>query len=134
MLSVSEEAPITLPSQRRKGTRRGAKLIFLSAVLTPIFLGLSFLFDSPIPLFIPATVFLAGLSLMLYFRLFGEDIPLTGSQQEQPAWLGTMPDNNALSPASGVGISSVGGKQVRTTELAEPRSVTEHTTRLLDVE
>lgn len=134
MLAVPEETSVAVPSRRRKGIRRGAKLIFFSAVLLPFFLGLSFLFDSPIPLFVPFTVFMVGLSLMLYSRLFGEDIPLTGIRQAQPFGLGATPDNNALPPASNIGISSTGGRPVRTAEMAQPPSVTEHTTRLLDNE
>src|SRR5829696_6297694 len=36
---------------KRRGTRRGAKLMFFSVVLFPIFFGLCFLVDNPVPLF-----------------------------------------------------------------------------------
>jgi hypothetical protein len=132
-LVAPEESPVKIPSLRRKGIRRGAKLIFFSAVLTPVFFGLSIIFDSAIPLFAPLTVFLLGLSFMLYTRLFGEDIPLIGSRQAQPSRLGPTTDNNALPPASDIGISGI-GRPVRTAEIAQPPSVTEHTTKLLDSE
>jgi len=133
MLARSDKAPGSLASPRRKGISRGAKLMFLSVVLTPIFMGLSFLFDEATPLLVPFTVFLAGLSLMLYSRLFFEEVPLAKSQAP-PHRLGTAPDSNALPPASNIGMSSISGKQVRTSELAPPPSVTEHTTKLLNNE
>lgn len=127
-----EEAPVKLVSPRRKGMRRGAKLLFLSVVLTPIFLALSFMIDGPVPLFFPFTIFLAGLSLLLYSRLFIEETPPARSQPARPPELGTMFGNTALPPASGIGMNSVGGRRVRTSELAQPPSVTEHTTKLLN--
>ena len=131
-LAVPEEAPLVLASPRRKGISRGAKLMFLSGVLLPIFFGLSIAVDAPVPLLIPLTIFLAGLSLMLYSRIFGEETPPVRGQQVRPARLGTTFGGTALPPASAIGLSSIGGEQVRTAELAQPPSVTEHTTKLLD--
>ncbi len=127
-----EEAPLTLASPRRKGINRGAKLVFLSVVLLPIFLGLSFLVDEPVPLFFPFTIFLAGLSLMLYSRIFGEEVAPVKSQQAQPSRLRTKLSSTALPPASYIGMKGVGEPSVRTAEMVQPPSVTEHTTKLLD--
>ncbi len=132
VLAVREEAPVGLASPRRKGIRRGAKLMFLSGILMPIFFGLSILVDNPGPLLVPFTIFFAALSLMLYARIFGEEIPHVKSQQARPTRLGSMSGNNALPPASNIWANSVGGQQVRTAELVKPPSVTEHTTKLLD--
>lgn len=129
-----EEAPLPVASPRRRGISRGAKLIFISVVLVPIFFGLSILVDNPIPLMLPFTLFLAGLSIMLYSRLFGEEIPSGKSQQAQPFKLRAMPESKALPPASNNWMNWAGGQRVRTSELAQPPSVTEHTTRLLDNE
>ena len=104
--------------------------MFLSAVLTPIFLGLGFVVDGPGPLLVPMLVFFIGLALLIYSRLFLEDIPLI-QPQAQPYRLSDI-QGNALPPASHIGIDVVGGKQVRTSELARPPSVTEHTTKLLN--
>src|SRR5215475_12717663 len=61
------------PSERKKGIRRGAKLVFFSlAMFLPLF-GICFLVDSPGPLFLPASIFLAGIFWMIYFRLFGDE-------------------------------------------------------------
>ncbi len=127
-----EETQVSLPSPRRRGIRRGTKLMFLSGALFPIFLLLSIIVEIPVPLLVPITIFLVGLSLMLYARLFGEEMSPIKSQQAQPSVLGTMPSSTALPQASSIRMHGVGGQQVRTAELAQPPSVTEHTTKLLD--
>jgi hypothetical protein len=129
-----EEAPLPVVSPRRKGISRGAKLIFVSVVMIPIFFGLSILADNPIPLMLPFTIFLAGLCIMLYSRLFGEETPSGKIQRAQPHKLSATPESNALPPASNNWMNWAGGQRVRTAELAQPPSVTEHTTRLLDNE
>ncbi len=106
--------------------------MFLSGILMPIFFGLCFLVDGPVPLFIPFTIFFVGLSLMLYARIFREEIPHVKSQQARPPILGSMSGSNALPPASNIWANSVGGQQMRTAELVRPPSITEHTTKLLD--
>lgn len=135
-LKAGEETEqAALPSPRRKGIRRGAKLMFISAVLLPICFGLSFMADHPAPMFITFTVFLAGLSLMLYSRLFGEEIAPAKSAQPQwrPSELGANSVGGALPPASNLWANEAGRRPtVRTSELAQPPSVTEHTTKLLD--
>ena len=103
--------------------------MFLSSVLTPIFFGICFLVDGPGPLLVPMFVFFLGLSLMLYSRFFLEDVPVVQAQA-QPYGLPDM-QSNALPPASNMGMN-LSGKQVRTSELARPPSVTEHTTKLLN--
>jgi hypothetical protein len=133
-LAVREDAPLDLRSPRRKGMRRGAKMMFWGGVLLPVFLGLSIAVDEAFPLFIPFIIFLAGLSQLLYSRLFGEDILSNRSQQAQDVRLGARPDNNALPPGSDAGDISSGRRQVRTAEMTRPPSVTEHTTKLLDSE
>src|SRR3982751_1310995 len=58
---------------RRRRRRQGAKMMFISAFLLPVAIGLSAAAHSPGPLFIPFLLFLFGLFWMLYFRIFGED-------------------------------------------------------------
>ncbi len=132
-LAVLEEAASpALISPKRKNIRRGAKLMFMSAVLLPVFFGISLLVDGPGPLIVPFTIFLAGLSLYLYARLFGEELPPAKSQPAQPSRLAAMSGGNALPPASNLWVDSVGRQRARTSELAQPPSVTEHTTKLLN--
>lgn len=121
-------------TQKRLGIRRGAKLMFFSAVLFPIFLGLSIAFDSPGPLAVPFTVFLAGLAWLLYFAIFGEETPhareAEGSKKFRDSH--TSP---ALPPSTFVPASGFGQRRVNTADMVQPPpSVTEQTTRLLDEE
>ena len=130
-----DEAPLPSVSPRRKGISRGAKLMFISIVLVPIFFGLSILADHPGPLMLPFTIFLAGLSMMLYARLFGDEMPSVKTLPPQQSYkFRATPESNALPPASNNWMNWAGGQKVRTSELAQPPSVTENTTRLLDNE
>lgn len=116
---------------KRKGVRRGAKLMFFSAVIAPLCFGLCFSVDGPGPLLIPFSVFVAGLVLMLYTQLFGEEEATGTSQPSQPATLGTTSDAAYLPPAGNLNLANTTGRKAATAEMAPP-SVTEHTTRLLD--
>jgi hypothetical protein len=132
-VTLREEAAAASPSPKRKGIRRGAKVLFFSGVLTPIFLGLSIAVDSPEPLFFPFTVFLLGLSLVLYSVFFGEDTPPVRSQSRRPpGQTSGQFAASALPPASNLWTTNVEGRRARTAEIVQPPSVTENTTRLLD--
>jgi hypothetical protein len=132
VLSVREEAQPDIPAPRRKGMRRGAKIMFWGGIMLPIFLGLSIAFDSPVPLLFPFIIFLAGFSMLLYSRLFGEELPSNRIKQSQDVRLGAMPGQSALPPASDAGLAGGVMRPVRTAEMAQPPSVTDHTTKLLD--
>lgn len=133
--AVREEEPtLVLASPRRKVIRRGAKIMFFSGVLLPVFIGLSVLVDEPGPLLFPFIAFLVGLMIMFYAIIFKEEIPPVKTQPVAPARLGILLDNTALPPASNLRMNSVGEPRVRTRELVQPPSVTEHTTKLLDRE
>lgn len=121
-------------SPRRKGIRRGAKLLFLSAVLFPLFLGFSLLIDEPVPLFVPFAIFLAGISIMLYSRIFGEEVRTLTNYPVPQTRLGAPFANPALQAAPGLPTDSVSTHNARTAEIVQPASVTENTTKLLDKE
>jgi hypothetical protein len=130
-----QETQLSLRSPRRKGIRRGAKLMFLSGVLFPVFLVLSLINDEGSVMVIPIIIFFVALTMMLYARLFSEKTPPIKSHQ--PSSLGPMSAGAALPPASNISMHGPGnfaGQQVRTAELAQPPSVTENTTKLLDKE
>ncbi|HEV7745350.1 MAG TPA: zinc ribbon domain-containing protein [Pyrinomonadaceae bacterium] len=131
--ALRQETAVPLPSPKRKGITRGAKILFFSVMLTPIFLGLSIAADSPGPLFVPLTIFLAGLSVVLYLVFFGEDKPpvRNQSQRKAPQTEGQF-SPSALPPASNLWTTNVVGRRLNTAEIVQPPSVTEHTTRLLD--
>ena len=102
--------------------------MFFSGVLLPIFIAFSIAVDDPGPLVIPIIVFFVSLVLMLYARLFSDK---TAPNINQTA-VNSAPTRSSLPPATSIPINS--RQQVRTNELAQPPSVTEHTTKLLDNE
>src|SRR5262249_17212721 len=87
-------------SERQKGMRLGAKMVFFGVALLPIFIGLSIVADGPGPLLVPFTLFLTGVIWMLYARLFREsdyDAPLGASlgvgAARPPALLASSPES-----------------------------------------
>ena len=129
LIELPEVAPPLVPKKRRKRMRQGAKLMFLSAVLFPFAIMLCAIFDTPGPLIIPFTVFVVGLSWRLYSRLFIEDLP----QEESASRIIGSRENRVLSaggfPGGGLNWSS---GRVHTAEIAQPPSVTERATVLLE--
>lgn len=121
----AQDAQPAALSVKRRGVRHGAKIMFWGGALAPLFFVLSLISDSPAPLFIPAIILLAGFSVLLYSRLFGEDVP-PGSVRELRS--GSHP-TNALPPASDTGVGGLRG--ARTAEMVQPPSVTDPTTKLL---
>src|SRR5215468_1295947 len=68
----STDDQMALDSPRRKGMRRGAKLMFFSGVLLPVCLALTFLIDEGAVMLIPLPFFFVSLVWILYARLFSE--------------------------------------------------------------
>jgi zinc-ribbon domain len=128
-----DKALVSPSSPRRKGSRT-AKLMFLSGVLFPFFLVLSLLVDDGGLMAIPFILFFVSFVIMIYKRLFSDKTPSENSQDAQTYSLASMSTQSSLPPASNIPMPAVGRQQVRTNELAQPPSVTEHTTRLLDDE
>jgi hypothetical protein len=111
--------------------RRGAKLMFFSVVLFPIFFAFCFLVDGPAPLVIPLTVFLTGLVMLVYARLFGDEliqVPQRASQRD----LGAGSDRPALGAPQFTPAPLFNQQRANTAEIYQPPSVTENTTKLLD--
>jgi hypothetical protein len=125
---------ISADSPRRKGIRRAAKLMFSSGVLFPIFLVISLAIDEPGPLAIPLIIFFISLVMMLYARIFSDKIAPGNYQAPQTSALGSGSARGSLPPPTSIPIPAAGRQRVRTNELAQPPSVTDHTTRLLDNE
>ena len=110
--------------------------MFFSGVLFPIMLAISLAVDEGGPMILPVFVFFVGLAIMLYSRLFREDIPSFQVEPAQTSRLASMSEAGALPPAN-VPIHGPGDfarQRARTNELDHPPSVTEHTTKLLDQE
>ena len=129
-----DEGQVAAPSPRRKGIRRAAKIMFFSAVLFPIFLAISIGIGEGGPMAIPFFVFFVGLVLMLYARLFSNKTAPVTNHIAQTSVLDPSTARGSLPPAANIPMPDFGRQQVRTNELAQPPSVTENTTRLLDSE
>ena len=116
-------------SPRRKNMRRAGKLMFFSGVLFPVFLMISLAADEGGPMVIPFFLFFVSLVWMLYARLFSDKNATVKIQPAQTTVLGSTPARSSLPPATTTNIPNAGRSQVRTNELAQPPSVTEHTTK-----
>ena len=126
-----EAAPVAELTAKRLGTRRGAKLMFFSVVLFPIFFGFCFIVDNPAPLFVPLTVFLTGLVMIVYARLFGDELlPAAGRAGRRD--LGAGADRPALGAPQFTPAPLFSQQRANTAEIYQPPSVTENTTKLLD--
>ncbi len=133
--AVETSAPQTVitpqsPSPRKKGLKRGGKILFAGAVFFPIFLGLSIGVESPEPMAFPAIVLFAGLVRMLYARLFEEDYSQPAAAQPVLVALPTVPA--ALPSYQAPVVQPQAPTSVPTTGHLEPPSVIEPTTSLLN--
>ena len=122
----AQESPL---SPRRKGMRFGAKLMFFSAVLLPVAIGLSFASDSQEFLILPVILFFIGLVRLVYSVLFDEH---TQHAKPHPGQLSAVPHKPALPPSPVHRVTDSGSRRPDTGEMAQRPSVTEHTTELLD--
>jgi zinc-ribbon domain len=78
-----QETQGLLRSPRRKKIRRAAKLMFISGVLFPVFLVITLIVNEAGPIVVPLLLFFVSLVMMLYARLFIEEIPPLATQQAQ---------------------------------------------------
>jgi len=128
MTGDSAQKPLT-KSQRQKGIRVGTILILASVVISPLFFALSVMVDAPVPLLAPLTVFLTGLSVVLYSRAFGDPVPTP----VHPPYQLNQPVNRPAFPLPDrPSVEGFAPRQVKTADMAEPTSVTDHTTQLFD--
>ena len=130
-------------SPRKKGVRQGAMLLLIGIILVPILGLLAGYSNSAFPEILTGLAalicFLGGPLRMLYAAVFEEgapnpfhDRPYVHAPMPQPQF-NPQVRNAALPPASvqpGLGWR----QRPNTAELANPPSVTENTTRLLDKE
>ena len=130
----TDETPVDT-SPRRKGMRRAGKLMFVSAALLPVFFVFSLVIDEGAPMVFPVLLFFVAIVWMLYARLFSDKTgPAVYQPAQQSAFAATRA-RSSLPPANTTAIPNADPRQrVRTNELAQPPSVTEHTTRMLDNE
>jgi hypothetical protein len=117
-------------SPGKRGIRTGAQIMIAGAVMLPIALAFSIVIDTLIPMFLPATVLILGLLLLFYHWLFGENVERS---VQSPARLGNA-STKYLPSHQSIPASSFTKPAARTAEIAQPPSITENTTRLLDKE
>ena len=136
----SADEPVTI-SPRRKGVKQGAILLLSGAVIVPILGVLASFSNAAFPQILAALAaiicFIGGPFRMLYAALFEEGAPprfptygpppVAGPQQ-----FGPPRQHTALQPPPARTPSA--WRKPNTAELANPPSVTENTTRLLDKE
>jgi hypothetical protein len=116
---------------RRRGMRRGAKLMFICAVLLPACALLAFEGDAPGPLLLLITTFLAGLAWLVYSWVFGDNVLPVGKGAGRRD-LGAAGDRPALGPPQFTPAPLFSQQRGNTAEIYQPPSVTENTTKMLD--
>ncbi|MGE0886001.1 MAG: hypothetical protein AB7P14_20900 [Blastocatellales bacterium] len=132
--TVQAAPPSTLrpTSPRQKGIRKGGKIVFSAIALFPIFFGLCFLVDGPGPLIVPTFLFFAGLMRILYARLFEDDYAQSTSAVQQGMVVAPQPIPVLSAYQPQVVQPQLHSNAPTTGNLAEPQSVTEQTTNLLN--
>jgi hypothetical protein len=115
---------------RRRGMRRGAKLMFICAVLLPAALLLA-IEDAPGPLLLVLTGGLAGLLWLVYSWLFNDNVLPVGKGARRRD-LGAGGDRPSLVAPQFAPAPLFNQQRANTAEIYQPPSVTENTTRLLD--
>ena len=118
-------------SPRQHGIRQGARLLFLSVALAPVFFAIAVLNESGVPLVFPGTLFLVGLLWMIYARIFGESL-VPALDRKIDARLGRSKADYALPVAPSAPANALGPQHANTAEMMRPASVVDHTTNLLD--
>jgi len=137
-MAANEHTPAGAPvprapvmTARRRGMRRGAKLMFICAVLLPAVMLLAFEDDAPGPLLLVCTAFLAGLAWMVYSWLFSDNVLPVGKGAGRRD-LGAAGDRPALGAPLFTPAPLFNQQRANTGEIYQPPGVTENTTKLLD--
>ena len=120
-----------LMTARRRGMRRGAKLMFVCGVLLPAVALLAFEGDAPGPLLLVLTAGLAGLAWFVYSWLFGDNVLPVGKDAARRD-LAAAAGRPSLGAAQFTPAPLFNRQRADTAEIYQPPSVTENTTRLLD--
>lgn len=128
------EAETDQLSPRQKGIRQGAKLMLVGLVLGTVMALLSvFVLGRP-EVFVSistAIFFMSGLARILYAYIFEQGV-VTKKQDSQPARLGATACASTLPPPQTVPVTTFGTQRIKTAEIVQPPSVTEHPTKLFE--
>ena len=133
----SGQDPTTEPraqvmTARRRGMRRGAKLMFICGVLLPAAALLAFEGDAPGPLLLVLTGGLAGLAWFVFSWLFNDNVLPVGKDARRKKDLSAAGERPALGAAQFTPAPLFNQQRGNTAEIYQPPSVTENTTKLLD--
>ncbi|HLM54888.1 MAG TPA: zinc ribbon domain-containing protein [Pyrinomonadaceae bacterium] len=115
---------------RRRGMRRGAKLMFICGVLLPAAALLAFEGDAPGPLLLVLTGGLAGLAWFVFSWLFNDNVLPVGKGARRRD-LGAAGAKPALGAAQFTPAQPFNRQRANTAEIYQPPSVTENTTKML---
>lgn len=120
-------------SPRQKGVRWGAILMILSVLLVPLAALMTALEEGFFVLFIPLCLtFVFGLARLLHAYLLAPNTP-TEKASPSPATTRWLPGGYQTALPAGQTIPVTNQRQpVNTSEMAQPLSVTDNTTRLLN--
>ena len=114
------------PSERKRGIRRGAKMVFFSMAMFLPVIGFCAVVEHGLPLILPGSLFLAGIFWMIYYRLFGDEYAPAQKSQPAPPYFGPPPQNASFPPPQSVPVYR------SPVEPPKEHSVVEHTTRSLE--
>ena len=117
---------------RRRGMRRGAKLMFICGVLLPAAALLAFEGDAPGPLLLVLTGGLAGLAWFVYSWLFNDNTVPVADRAARKRDLAAAKERPALGAPQFTPAPHFDRQRANTAELYQPPSITEQTTTLLE--
>lgn len=118
-----------LEKRAHRVSRVGASLLLFSIVSAPIFMILSALTDSPVPLFGSLFLFLAGLAFIAHHWIFSESVR---PESRNPTELAPAARDQYLPPLREIRAADLFGRD--TSDFTPPPSITDSTTKLLENE
>ena len=128
VVPIPSAAEPTIPTMKKQEMRRGAKVLFSSFISFPLFAALCAVADSPAPILVPLTLFIAGICWLLYARWFCDD-KVYAPKKALPTESHVQPVY--FPPPQAHPVSQLPPPPVKTAEIEPPHSVIEHTTRQL---
>jgi hypothetical protein len=142
LVGREEESQISQPSPAMRGMRKGVWLMLAALPLTLVTALLTAINDSfAVFLLFPVLCFVIGFARLLYGTFFEErasrikrDALRPHVGHAVPGQLGTAARGHEMSTSEGTPIEGFTAQKLKTAEMAQPPSVTENTTRLLEDE
>jgi hypothetical protein len=120
-------------SPRQKGVRWGAILMSIGVLLVPVAAMMTAMEEDFAVLFIPAfLIFVIGLVRLLHAYLLGQKTPTEDKSLFGARKTKRLPDAQASALPAGHSIPVTAWRQpVNTSEIVQPPTITDHTTKLL---